>query len=101
MQIKSEDKVIKEAEVSMSNNWSYDFELPKYDELGNEIYYTIDEKETTNDYIKELKGTSVINRLIYQLPNTSDINIFVYVIVFCIAIIGVIVGIIFIRKNRK
>ena len=49
LQVKAYDEVISEAEVNEYNAWSYEFEVPKYDELGNEISYVIDEKETVGD----------------------------------------------------
>ena len=68
--------------VSESDNWSFEVELPKYDELGEEIEYRVDEKEISKYFEKLVEGNVVINRLMYDLPDTSDINIFMYIVIF-------------------
>ena len=46
MQIKNGDEVVAEETVNEEDGWKYTFEdLPKYDENGDEIEYTADEKE--------------------------------------------------------
>ncbi len=48
LQLIRNEEVIQENEIGEQDNWSYTFEeLPKYDEKGQEIEYTVDEKETT------------------------------------------------------
>ena len=60
------DNVISEAEVNDSNNWSFVFKVPKYDNLENEVSYHIDERNTNNKfYQKELtNSTTVTNRFV-------------------------------------
>ena len=100
LQIYNKDIVVAEKKVSESDNWSFEVELLKYDELGEEIEYRVDEKETSKYYEKLVEGNVVINRLMYDLPNTSDINIFMYCLVFFVAIIVVIVGVIYLGRKK-
>lgn len=68
LQVKENGNVITEAEVSEKTNWSYEFELVKYDEKGNERKYQIDEKYTNESYEKELLDeTTVLNR--FKVPD--------------------------------
>ncbi len=101
LQVFNKDKLVAEEKVSADNNWSYEFEVPKYDELGNEIEYTIDEKDIPKYYEKSINGYTVINKCIYEPSiDTSDINIFVYILIFLVAIVGIIIGTIFIKKKK-
>ncbi len=68
LQIKDGDKVVEEAQVNEENNWEYTFEVPEYDELGNKINYTIDEKENYEYYNKVIEGETVINICTYEEP---------------------------------
>ncbi len=54
LQVIANSEVITEAEVNESNNWSYEFELAKYDELGNEIEYYIDERDIGSKFYKKI-----------------------------------------------
>ena len=101
LQIKNGENVIEEIEVSEENNWRHKFELTKYDELGNEINYTVDEKETTEYYEKRIEGNTVINTCTYTPPtDTSDISVWVYIVVAIIAIVGIGVFV-FVRVKQK
>jgi len=101
LQVYDKDKLIAEEKVSENNNWSYEFKLPKYDEYGDEIKYTVDEKETSKYYEKVVEGNVVINRCVYEpVVDTSDMNVFLYICTFIVAIVGIIVGIVFVRKNN-
>lgn len=65
LQVKREGTVVAEQEVDAESDWKYEFEVPKYDELGNEIVYTVDEKETdTKFYIKKIIGNEIINQFV-------------------------------------
>ena len=60
------------ADTSLSDTQEYTFEnLPKYDSLGNEIVYTVDEKELNEGdlkfYTKEIIGTTITNT--FEVPN--------------------------------
>ena len=100
MQVLVGDEVVAEQKVTESDSWSYEFKLLKYDELGNEIEYTVDEKETDKNYEKHIEGNTVINTCIYVPPvDTSDIPVWVYIIIFVVAICGI--SGVFIVKNRQ
>ncbi len=113
LQLKNVEEIVAEIEVSEENNWSSEFEVPKYDELGNEIKYTVDEKETSEFYEKRIDGYKVINKYIgeeskdennNEIKNnidTSDINIWIYVGIVIVSIVVIIIVIIFVRKNNK
>ena len=62
LQIKNGQEVVAEETVNEADGWKYTFEdLPKYDENGNEINYTADEKESLEEYNKEIEGLTVTN----------------------------------------
>ena len=62
LQIKNGDEVVAEETVNEEDGWKYTFEdLPKYDENGDEIEYTADEKEILEEYNKEIEGLTVTN----------------------------------------
>ena len=100
LQVLVDDEIVAEQKVTEDESWSYEFKLPKYDELGNEIEYIVDEKETDRNYEKHVEGNTVINTCIYEPPvDTSDIPVWVYVIVAFVAISGI--GIFVILKNKQ
>src|SRR5699024_5996490 len=46
VQVNKGDDVIDEVEVTAEDDWTYTFaDLPKYDKHGEEIHYTVDERE--------------------------------------------------------
>lgn len=49
-------------EVGETENWNYNFELPKYDEEGKIITYELDEEELPQ-YYKTVQGNTVVNTL--------------------------------------
>ncbi len=101
LQIKNGDTVVEEVEVSEEENWKHKFVLTKYDELGNEINYTVDEKETDKYYEKRIEGNTVINICTYNpLTDTSDISIWIYVVVAVIAVCGIGVFV-FVKVRQK
>ena len=48
IQVKNGNEVAAEEVLSEANNWSYEFKVPKYDDLGKEITYTVAEKDLNN-----------------------------------------------------
>ena len=49
--LKNGDSEVARQELNDSNNWSYTFDnLAKYDSLGNSINYTVEEKDTENEF---------------------------------------------------
>jgi pilin isopeptide linkage protein len=55
--------VVRQRVITASDNWSWSFELPKYDANGNEITYTVNESAVPG-YIKTING--------YNLQNEHD-----------------------------
>ncbi len=102
LQIKNGETIVEEAEVGEENSWIHKFELSKYDENGNEINYTVDEKETNEYYEKRIEGNTIINTCTYESPvDTSDILVWVYVVILVVAMIGVLLVVIFFVKRKK
>ncbi|MDO4283635.1 MAG: Cna B-type domain-containing protein [Clostridia bacterium] len=102
LQVKNGENIVAEVKVGQESNWSYKFELPKYDENGDEIVYTIDEKESSKFYEKTIDGYTIINTYKNEPPvETSDKNIWIYFVIFLIAIVGVVVGIFIVKNNKK
>ena len=100
LQVLVGDEVVAEQKVTEADSWSYLFKLPKYDSLGNEIVYTVDEKETDRHYEKHVEGNTVVNTCIYVPPvDTSDISVWVYLVVAFVAICGI--GVFMIRQKSK
>lgn len=67
-----------EAEVTSDSEWKYTFSgLPLKDSTtGEEIIYTLDEKETSEFYTKEINNYVITNT--FQIPNTTidiDVNV--------------------------
>ncbi|MDO4283679.1 MAG: Cna B-type domain-containing protein, partial [Clostridia bacterium] len=90
VQIVAKGEIITEYAVNKKENWIHTFELPKYDSLGNEVEYSIVEKEV-RDYESKIEGNKIINTCTYEPPvETSDKNIWIYLIIFLIAIVGII-----------
>jgi len=128
LQIKNDEEIVEEMEVSEEENWSHEFEVPKYNKDGNEIEYIVDEKETNELYEKRIEGYTVINKYIkdeekdqesnkdkentednldndidknIENVDTSDINIFAYISIFIIAIVGVIISVLSLNKAKN
>ena len=76
LQIKNGDKVVSEEVVSEEYEWKHVFTVPKYDENGNEISYTIDELPLENIfYTDENKVIDNENRTItnkFEVPDTKQ-----------------------------
>ena len=81
VEIKNGDVVVKEQEVAGeygTNTWIYTFTgLDKYDVNGEEIEYTVDEKELVGEaqlyYTKEITGTTITNRMT-RVPGTVTVK---------------------------
>ena len=62
LQVKNGQQVVRQAKVTELDGWKYTFEdLPKYDENGNEIEYTVDEEEELAEYKKSIDGYTITN----------------------------------------
>ena len=100
------DKKVAEQKVNKNNDWSYEFTLPKYDELGNEVQYRVDEKETPKYYEKTVEGYTVINTCTYEpdlmeLPNTSDIAVGGFVLISMLSVVGIYISKSRLKSTRK
>ena len=60
------DSVIQEIELNDENEWKVVISVPKTDEEGNDIEYTIDEKEVPDGYEKKIDGFTITNKLIEE-----------------------------------
>ncbi len=74
LQIKNGDEVVQSKTVTSSTNWSCEFtDLSKYDSLGNEIKYTIDEQEVNTDdlkfYEKQIDNNTYTITNIFRVPD--------------------------------
>lgn len=75
MQENNIQEIIKEAEVSETNNWKATFKLPKYDENGKRITYQVDEKQVPEGYTKYIEGNKITNTLInYNILTINHID---------------------------
>ncbi|MDO4283304.1 MAG: Cna B-type domain-containing protein, partial [Clostridia bacterium] len=101
VQIVAKGEVVTEYAVNEKENWTHTFELPKYDSLGNEVEYSIVEKEV-RDYESKIEENRIMNICTYELSiDTGDMNIWMYLVISLVAVVGIIVGIFTIRKSRK
>ncbi len=64
--LKANDSVIQEIELSDENEWKVVISVPKTDEEGNDIEYSIDEKEVPDGYEKKIDGFTITNKLIEE-----------------------------------
>ena len=53
VQVKNGEEVVAESPVTADTGWKYEFTLPKFDNYGNEINYTIDETDLNNKYYEK------------------------------------------------
>lgn len=60
--------VVRQRVVTSANAWQWSFTLPKYDDSGKEIAYTIDES-AVNNYSKRVDGYNLINT---YTPDSGD-----------------------------
>ena len=73
LQIKNGDNLAGTGIVNAKNNWTYEFSVPKYDNLGNEIKYTIDQVDLENIFYNKnitgdmTNGFTITNK--FAVPN--------------------------------
>ena len=53
IQVKNGEEVVAESPVTSDTEWKHEFTLPKFDNYGNEIKYTIDEADLNNKYYEK------------------------------------------------
>ncbi|MBQ8401184.1 MAG: Cna B-type domain-containing protein [Clostridia bacterium] len=68
--------LVVQSEITAEDNWTFRFtDLPKYDENGTLIQYTVDER-TVIGYTKEISGFNITNTWEEEYyPDTEDTNI--------------------------
>ncbi|OKA33064.1 hypothetical protein BJR06_25230 [Bacillus cereus] len=74
VQLLQGDKVIQDTKVEADKegNWNFSFkDLPKYDEKGNEIKYTVSEVKV-DGYETKVEGTTITNT--YKNTETTEVN---------------------------
>ena len=72
--IKSNNNIYKEIVLNDGNEWSYeDFDLPKYDESGIEIDYTVEEKETNEKDLAFYRDVDIKKVKIQDKYETTNI----------------------------
>ena len=60
MLVYADGTLVLQQQVTAENNWRYRFELPKYNDAGKEILYTVDEAEVEH-YDKAVEGYDLVN----------------------------------------
>ena len=81
LQIKNSAGVVKEQVVTgnatTNEGWSYEFSVAKYDSIGNEITYTVDERPVNpgelDFYEKQISGRTITNTVIH-LTTQKEVN---------------------------
>ena len=76
LQVKNGENVVSEQEVSAKNNWTYTFtDLPKYDDNGKEIEYTVAEAEVNSGDLKFYTNDNVSGDMTsgYTITNTFKV----------------------------
>ncbi|MDO4283487.1 MAG: hypothetical protein Q4D02_07605, partial [Clostridia bacterium] len=54
------------------------------------------------NYTKEIKENEIVNISTYESPtDTSDFNVWIYIVIFLVAIVGVVVGIFVVKNSKK
>ena len=75
--IKSNDNLYKEVVLNEINEWKYEeYDLPKYDENGEEINYTVEEKETNAkdlEFYRDVDIKKVIEQDEFETMNIFEI----------------------------
>lgn len=94
-------ELVVQRQITNKDNWKFSFELPKYDEFGNKINYTIGQDDIKN-YQKSINGYDIYNKFIgtstSDNPQTGD-NIIKYFISLIIS--GIILFILLITRLKK
>lgn len=75
VEVYGDDALVLQYQITENDNWSYRFELPKYDNNGNRISYRVSEAGVPN-YITAVDGYNLINTFEEQskTPSTPDDN---------------------------
>ena len=71
LQVKNGNEVVAEEEVTEADGWKHTFSVPKYNADGNEINYTIDEKDLGNKFYT--KENAVIDQDARTITNKFEV----------------------------
>lgn len=71
LRVYGDGKLVKQRRVTAETDWSYAFELPRYNEKGHEIRYTVDE-ETVEGYSKQISGYDILNTYVGAATTPTD-----------------------------
>lgn len=102
--------LIIQRQVTANDNWQYFFELPRFDENGEEIVYTIDEV-AIKDYEKKIDGYDLVNTYVGKpfdpsdpggsSPETGDrSNLVFWITLMILSLIGLIVTSLLSKKSN-
>lgn len=83
------DEIVARKTVTAADNWSYTFNLPRYDEAGWELRYSINEEPVVN-YTAEIDGYDIMNTYSKETsPQTGDATVtWVWFVVLAGGIVG-------------
>jgi hypothetical protein len=102
--IKNGNYVIKQKVVTASDNWQWSFTLPKHDEAGKEITYTVNESTVPN-YKKTVKVYNITNTFVSpdypgDIPKTGDSsNLWLWVFLMFSSLTGLVTVTLGIRQR--
>jgi len=71
LEIYGNNELVMQKQIGSKDKWKYTFELPKYDENGNSIVYTIKQQEVKN-YKTTVKGYDIYNKFIGIIGPSQD-----------------------------
>lgn len=105
--VNTNNNLLIQKQISSQEDWKFSFELPKYDENGNEINYTIDQIDVEN-YKKSVNGYNIHNKFTgTNKPNTAnpdtedDIEKYFVLISISGVLLLILLLVFFIKKYKK
>ncbi|MDO4282222.1 MAG: Cna B-type domain-containing protein [Clostridia bacterium] len=108
--LKNNDEVIVEKTISTTEDMNVKFTgLPLFDEAGNHINYTVTELEESKGDLEnysaqiDQENYTIVNQYQDEVENvpTSDMNIWLYIVISIIAIVVIIIVIVMIVRGKK
>lgn len=80
---------------------AYAFNLPKYDEQGAEILYSVSE-ETVKSYVKSISGYDILNTYTVGSPQTGDSNrMWVWLLLLAVGAAGLRSAVFYRKKGSR
>lgn len=101
-----DDELVIQQEITSENDWHYCFELPKYNNSGKEIVYTVDEL-AVDGYDKKIEGYNLINTYITDStddgssPQTGERNLLLLWIILLISSFSLIIAVFCYKKYHE